>query len=41
MAQYDGIATRSDITRVTRRLGDEIGKVYGWTFPTRQPAYER
>ena len=38
---YDGIATRSDITRVTRRLGDEIGKVYGWTFPTRQPAYER
>ena len=38
---YDGIATCSDITRVTRRLGDEIGKVYGWTFPTRQPAYER
>lgn len=24
---------RADITRVTRRLGDEIGKVYGWDFP--------
>ncbi|MCR5825904.1 MAG: hypothetical protein K6G54_05015 [Oscillospiraceae bacterium] len=33
---YDGTATRADITRVTRRLGDEIGKVYGWRFP--QPA---
>mgnify|MGYP007079133240 CR=1 FL=1 len=21
------------ITRITRRLGDEIGKVYGWDFP--------
>ena len=31
---YEGTATRADITRVTRRLGDEIGKVYGWTFPT-------
>ena len=27
---YDGIAKRSDITRLTRRLGDEISKVYGW-----------
>ena len=27
---YRGIATRADITRVTSRLGDEIGKVYGW-----------
>ena len=26
-------ATRADITRITRRLGDEIGKVYGWSFP--------
>jgi len=33
---YFGTATRSDITRVTRRLGDEIGRVYGWNFPTRQ-----
>ena len=29
----DGTATRADITRLTKRLGDDIGKVYGWTFP--------
>ncbi len=29
---YGGVATRADITRVTERLGDEIGKVYGWDF---------
>ena len=28
-------ATRADITRITLRLGDEIGKVYGWDFPQR------
>lgn len=33
---YSGKATRKDITRVTRRLGDEIAKVYGW--PIRAPA---
>ena len=33
---YAGTATRSDITRVTKRLGDEIGKVYGWSFPSQQ-----
>lgn len=40
---YNGTATRADITRVTRRLGDEIGKVYGWDFPQRavHRAYER
>ena len=32
---YFGTATRADITRITRRLGDEIGKVYGWDFPRR------
>lgn len=32
---YCGIATQADIDRVTRRLGDEIGKVYGWDFPKR------
>lgn len=32
---YEGTATRADITRLTRRLGDEIGKVYGWDFPQR------
>lgn len=30
---YRGTVTRADITRITRRLGDEIGKVYGWDFP--------
>ena len=30
---YYGKAVRTDITRITRRLGDEIGKVYGWDFP--------
>ena len=30
---YEGTA---DVTRITRRLGDEIGKVYGWDFPTHQ-----
>ena len=32
---YTGKATRQDITRLTSRLGDEIGKVYGWNFPKR------
>lgn len=30
---YNGVATRADITRITQRLGDDIGKVYGWSFP--------
>lgn len=30
---YDGRATRTDVTRVTERLGDAIGAVYGWSFP--------
>ena len=34
---YNGQATHKDITRITRRLGDEIDKVYGWEFPQRQP----
>ncbi|SMC62471.1 hypothetical protein [Papillibacter cinnamivorans] len=40
---FMGTATRADITRVTSRLGDEIGKVYGWEFPQRtaQKTYER
>ena len=29
---YCGKATRADITRVTRRLGDEIAKVYGFSI---------
>ena len=35
---YNGTVTRADINRVTRRLGDEIGKVHGWEFPQRQKA---
>lgn len=30
---YSGKATRSDITRVTKRLGDDIAKVYGFDIP--------
>ena len=29
---YNGTATRRDITRLTKRLGDYIGEVYGWKF---------
>ena len=35
---YLGTATHDDIERITRRLGDEIGKVYGWEFPPVQQA---
>lgn len=38
---YMGKATRADITRVTRRLGDEIGRVYGWDFPRSRTTVER
>ena len=38
---YDGVATRADIDRVTQRLGDEIGKVYGWRFPKMSRTQER
>lgn len=34
---YRGEATRAAITRVTKRLGDDIAKVYGWNIPTRKP----
>ena len=33
---YEGTVTRQDITRVTKRLGDDIGAVYGWRFPKRE-----
>ena len=32
---YHGIATRKDITRVTRRLRDVIAKAYGFSIPGR------
>ena len=35
---YRGIATRADITRVTRRLGDDIAKVYGFSIPWQRQA---
>ena len=38
---YMGKATRADITRITKRLGDEIGRVYGWNFPKNRTAIER
>ena len=36
---YRGIATRADITRVTRRLGDDIAKVYGFSIPRQRQAF--
>lgn len=30
---YNGTVSRADITRITRRLGDEIAQVYGWDIP--------
>ena len=38
---YDGTATDRDIDRYTRRLGDEIGRVYGWTFPKERTTQEK
>ena len=40
---YRGIAPRADVTRITRRLGDDIARVYGFSIPrARQaPAMER
>lgn len=36
-----GTATRTDITRVTRRLGDEIAKVYGFSIPHAKTAVSK
>lgn len=30
---YNGVATRADITRSTRKLGDEIAMLYGFKIP--------
>ena len=38
---YRGTATRADITRITRRLGDDIAKVYGFRIPKQQTAMEQ
>ncbi|MBR4204512.1 MAG: hypothetical protein IKQ92_03455 [Clostridia bacterium] len=37
---FDNKATRADITRVTRRLGDEIAKVYGFEIPRKSKSRE-
>ena len=37
---YCGTATEKDIDKVTRRLGNDIGQVYGWTFPEKIKAQE-
>lgn len=37
---YEGKATRADITRITRRLGDEIAKVYGFSVPKQRQTAE-
>lgn len=36
---YYGTATRKDITRYTRRLGDDIAEVYGWNIRGRKYGY--
>lgn len=38
---YRGRATRADITRLTKRLGDDIAKVYGWNIPKQRTNQER
>lgn len=38
---YRGRATRADITRLTKRLGDDIAKVYGWNIPKQRTTQER
>lgn len=38
---YEGKATRADITRITRRLGDEIAAVYGFHIPKQRVAKEQ
>lgn len=37
---YEGKATRADITRVTRRLGDDIAAVYGFSIPRQKQSKE-
>ena len=38
---YFGKATRADITKVTKRLGDEIAAVYGFHIPKQRTAMEQ
>lgn len=38
---YNGKVTRADITRVTKRLGDEIAEVYGFSIPNQRQSNEQ
>lgn len=38
---YNGKVTRADITRVTKRLGDEITGVYGFSIPKQRQSNEQ
>ena len=38
---YRGTATRADITRITRRLGNDIAKVHGFPIPVKRRAVEQ
>ena len=38
---YNGKATRADITRVTKRLGDDIAGIYGFSIPKQRQANEQ
>ena len=38
---YRGTATRADITRSTRRLGDEIARVHGFPIPRQRHTVEQ
>lgn len=38
---YSGTAKRADITRVTKRLGDEIAKVYGFEIPKQRALIDK
>ena len=37
----EGMASRADVERLTESVGEDIGRVYGWTFPERQREYAR
>lgn len=38
---YEGRAARADITRITKRLGDEIAAVYGFNIPKQRMSKEQ
>jgi hypothetical protein len=38
---YDNTYTWDDVKKITCRLGDVIGEVYGWKFPGRKPTIKK